>query len=127
MLLLSIVHILLAFFFIEINGFIERGSRINRGIKIITPFYDPSTKLLERTSTLHSHIEKHNNGNAYSLKSSFGKLKSLLFNAKSLFTRKKREPGRLILLRHGESEMNANGTFTGWTDADLTETGMNSM
>lgn len=34
------------------------------------------------------------------------------------------EPGTLILVRHGESEWNANKTFTGWADPDLTEQGM---
>ncbi|MEU1073558.1 MULTISPECIES: 2,3-bisphosphoglycerate-dependent phosphoglycerate mutase [unclassified Streptomyces] len=31
--------------------------------------------------------------------------------------------GTLILLRHGESTANADGIFTGWTDAPLTPTG----
>ncbi len=33
------------------------------------------------------------------------------------------EPGRLVLLRHGESEWNLANRFTGWHDADLTERG----
>ncbi len=32
---------------------------------------------------------------------------------------------RLILLRHGESEWNLLNKFTGWTDVDLTENGIN--
>jgi 2,3-bisphosphoglycerate-dependent phosphoglycerate mutase len=32
-------------------------------------------------------------------------------------------PFTLILLRHGESEWNAQNRFTGWVDVDLTETG----
>lgn len=34
-----------------------------------------------------------------------------------------KEPGLLILVRHGESEWNRNKTFTGWADPDLTEQG----
>ena len=34
------------------------------------------------------------------------------------------EPGTLILVRHGESEWNANKTFTGWADPDLSEQGV---
>ncbi|MBN2710886.1 MAG: 2,3-bisphosphoglycerate-dependent phosphoglycerate mutase, partial [Planctomycetes bacterium] len=30
----------------------------------------------------------------------------------------------LILLRHGESEWNRKNLFTGWTDVDLTDTGV---
>ncbi len=33
-------------------------------------------------------------------------------------------PYTLILLRHGESEWNSKGLFTGWVDVDLTELGM---
>ena len=31
--------------------------------------------------------------------------------------------GRLILLRHGESEWNAKNLFTGWVDVDLNAKG----
>jgi len=34
-----------------------------------------------------------------------------------------KEPGTLILVRHGESEWNSNKTFTGWADPDLSERG----
>jgi 2,3-bisphosphoglycerate-dependent phosphoglycerate mutase len=30
---------------------------------------------------------------------------------------------RLVLLRHGQSEWNADGIFTGWENASLTATG----
>ena len=33
------------------------------------------------------------------------------------------EPFTLILLRHGESEWNAQNRFTGWVDVDLTDKG----
>ena len=32
-------------------------------------------------------------------------------------------PYRLILLRHGESEWNRTGLFTGWVDVELSEQG----
>ena len=39
-----------------------------------------------------------------------------------------KEPGTLILVRHGESTWNRNRTFTGWSDdADLTEQGRREM
>ena len=31
--------------------------------------------------------------------------------------------GKLVLLRHGESEWNSKGLFTGWVDVPLSETG----
>ena len=38
-------------------------------------------------------------------------------------TTKRVEPGTLILVRHGESLWNANKTFTGWADPDLSPRG----
>ena len=38
-----------------------------------------------------------------------------------------KEPGALILIRHGESSLNYNKTFTGWIDADLSDRGVNEM
>ena len=32
---------------------------------------------------------------------------------------------KLVLVRHGESEWNKLNLFTGWTDVDLTENGIN--
>jgi 2,3-bisphosphoglycerate-dependent phosphoglycerate mutase len=32
---------------------------------------------------------------------------------------------KLVLLRHGESEWNKENRFTGWTDVDLSERGIN--
>ncbi|HEX9877317.1 MAG TPA: 2,3-diphosphoglycerate-dependent phosphoglycerate mutase [Gammaproteobacteria bacterium] len=32
-------------------------------------------------------------------------------------------PGRLVLVRHGQSDWNLENLFTGWTDVDLTEQG----
>jgi 2,3-bisphosphoglycerate-dependent phosphoglycerate mutase len=34
------------------------------------------------------------------------------------------EPGKLVLLRHGQSRWNLENLFTGWTDVDLTDTGL---
>jgi 2,3-bisphosphoglycerate-dependent phosphoglycerate mutase len=33
-------------------------------------------------------------------------------------------PGRLVLVRHGQSQWNLDNLFTGWTDVDLTEQGV---
>ncbi len=35
-----------------------------------------------------------------------------------------RNPGALVLVRHGQSEWNLKNLFTGWTDVDLTEHGV---
>ena len=35
-----------------------------------------------------------------------------------------RNPGTLVLVRHGQSEWNLKNLFTGWTDVDLTERGV---
>jgi 2,3-bisphosphoglycerate-dependent phosphoglycerate mutase len=50
--------------------------------------------------------------------------------AKSILSRggATKEPGTLILVRHGESTWNRNKTFTGWSDdADLTDQGTREM
>jgi 2,3-bisphosphoglycerate-dependent phosphoglycerate mutase len=44
-------------------------------------------------------------------------------SVRALFSESKPEPGTLILVRHGESTWNANKTFTGWADPDLSERG----
>ena len=44
--------------------------------------------------------------------------------AKKILPTKKIKPGKLILLRCGESTWNANQTFTGWADPDLTKRGL---
>jgi len=36
---------------------------------------------------------------------------------------RRKQPGTLILVRHGESQWNANYTFTGWADPDLSDLG----
>ena len=57
-------------------------------------------------------------------RSFFQKVLRLPFKtAKKIISKDKREPGTLILVRHGESEWNKNKTFTGWADPDLTEQG----
>lgn len=45
-------------------------------------------------------------------------------NSKKLFTK---TPGQLILIRHGESELSAQDSFSGWIDCDLNENGINEM
>jgi 2,3-bisphosphoglycerate-dependent phosphoglycerate mutase len=42
---------------------------------------------------------------------------------RALYPKPPVEPGTLILVRHGESLWNANKTFTGWADPDLSERG----
>uniref|UniRef100_A0A7R9YG63 Phosphoglycerate mutase n=1 Tax=Pinguiococcus pyrenoidosus TaxID=172671 RepID=A0A7R9YG63_9STRA len=39
----------------------------------------------------------------------------------------RKKPGTLILVRHGESAWNANYTFTGWADPDLSELGQREV
>ena len=34
------------------------------------------------------------------------------------------EPGKLVMIRHGQSDWNLKNLFTGWTDVDLTEQGI---
>ena len=54
-------------------------------------------------------------------------LKFPLVLAGKALPKKPVEPGTLILVRHGESTWNANKTFTGWADADLSEQGVREV
>eukprot|EP01035_Chromulina_nebulosa_P021397 gene21397-27720_t len=46
-----------------------------------------------------------------------------LWNKLLRFIKPKKEPGSLILIRHGETTLNYNKTFTGWMDVDLSDRG----
>mmetsp|Transcript_25257 Transcript_25257/g.69632 ORF Transcript_25257/g.69632 Transcript_25257/m.69632 type:complete len:842 (-) Transcript_25257:78-2603(-) len=46
---------------------------------------------------------------------------------KRVVSKDNKQPGTLILVRHGESSWNKNKTFTGWSDPDLTEQGKREM
>jgi len=39
-------------------------------------------------------------------------------------TRKAPQPGKLVMVRHGQSDWNLKNLFTGWTDVDLTPQGI---
>jgi 2,3-bisphosphoglycerate-dependent phosphoglycerate mutase len=70
-------------------------------------------------------MEQNEDGyEGYAKKSLFRRLAGL-----PLWKRMRRqgEPGCLVLVRHGESTWNANQTFTGWADADLSEQGVREV
>mmetsp|Transcript_18958 Transcript_18958/g.19076 ORF Transcript_18958/g.19076 Transcript_18958/m.19076 type:complete len:730 (-) Transcript_18958:58-2247(-) len=92
----------IAFFMVNYtNSFISRSRIRNRDIKInnaISDFEDDG----------YSHTFKESRVVKF-----FDKINIL----------KRKTPGTLILVRHGESEWNFNNTFTGWVDVDLCERG----
>lgn len=45
-------------------------------------------------------------------------------NTRDMKVAASKNPGTLILVRHGQSEWNLKNLFTGWTDVDLTERGV---
>jgi 2,3-bisphosphoglycerate-dependent phosphoglycerate mutase len=56
-------------------------------------------------------------------RSLLGRLLKLPYRVGRSILRRPKDPGTLILIRHGESEWNANQTFTGWADPDLNPKG----
>lgn len=72
-------------------------------------------KLTRKNDTDFSHVE----ADGYNSDFRGGRL---VRTVKRLFRTPK--PGTLILIRHGESQLNYNKTFTGWIDSDLNERGI---
>ena len=48
----------------------------------------------------------------------------LSFNQQDKFTQKNKNIYKLVIIRHGQSSFNQENIFTGWTDVDLTQTGI---
>ena len=48
----------------------------------------------------------------------------LSFNQQDKFTQKNKNIYKLVIIRHGQSSFNQENMFTGWTDVDLTQTGI---
>jgi len=48
----------------------------------------------------------------------------LSFNQQDEFTKKNKNIYKLVIIRHGQSSFNQENMFTGWTDVDLTQTGI---
>ena len=46
------------------------------------------------------------------------------FNQQDKFTHKNKNIYKLVIIRHGQSSFNQENIFTGWTDVDLTQTGI---
>ena len=46
------------------------------------------------------------------------------FNQQDKFTQKNKNIYKLVIIRHGQSSFNQENMFTGWTDVDLTQTGI---
>ena len=57
--------------------------------------------------------------NVNSLKNTF-----LSFKKKDDFIEKNKKIYKLVIIRHGQSSFNQENIFTGWTDVDLTQTGI---
>lgn len=75
-----------------------------------------------RKCALYSKKLSQVEDDGYSLSRSKSFLREI---TKRIFPQK--PPGNLILIRHGESDLNYNKTFTGWIDADLNERGVREV
>ena len=84
-------------------------------------------RLLNKGGTLNSYMDEDGYGTMMkrknrSLTRTFMRAPFTLVK-RIIFPEIAKEPGTLILVRHGESEWNSNKTFTGWADPDLSERG----
>jgi hypothetical protein len=112
------------------------AARVNKRTGYTTDLgYSPNLKksppLLGRTSEWferrqQSRKDRMEDGYADMFDKKRGPLRTILklpFKFAKRCIRKPKEVGTLILIRHGESLWNANQTFTGWADPDLSARG----
>ena len=79
------------------------------------------------TSRLLAISQIEDDGYSISNKERFKGLKTIFSKVRDRLTGNINKPGTLILVRHGESEWNFNGTFTGWVDVDLSARGQREL
>ena len=79
----------------------------------------PASKLYfeTRLSILNKDSQVESDGYSVHTRNSFMKLLDKINPLNKV------EPGTLILVRHGQTTLNYNKTFTGWIDVDLSENG----
>ena len=112
----------------EINGYsMPLGQKTVGYSAFLDGKQRPWARKLKQTTAPQYDNEMNEDGYANLQRSSTEKLRRMIgfpFRmARQLWRGSTVEPGTLILVRHGESEWNANKTFTGWADPDLTEQG----
>ena len=112
----------------EINGYsMPMGQKTVGYSAFLDGKKGPWARKRKQTASPQYDNEMNEDGYANLQRSSTEKLRRMIglpFRmARQIWKGSTVEPGTLILVRHGESEWNANKTFTGWADPDLTEQG----
>lgn len=114
--------IIFLFFVIIINGYQSRSRvsismGIRRDFNIKMGIRRDFNNIRKSIKSAVSQIEDDGYNRSHKLQGVFKVLDEL----KNRYIR--RQPGHLILIRHGESEWNDKKLFTGWVDVDLNERG----
>lgn len=127
-LLVSLFYDLLLFGLVkELNGFSVRPSNVGLASVSSAPSHTPTSKLRSRSDVSENIDEKTEDDDGWMAMRNYNN--NLIKKALKLprwvvsKTTKRVEPGTLILVRHGQSVWNANKTFTGWADPDLSQRG----
>ena len=110
----------------------RRGARGNQGEGRRRPRYAGDASSKERCFLKDaSQVEKglREGGVRASLLGAIGVAGRVLAEPSRIWRRDAdtKEPGKLILIRHGQSTWNANKTFTGWVDVDLSDVGVTEV
>jgi len=102
------------------------GFRYNQGVLRRTPVHASYSRLFSTSAPVPPAAAPKlstTEDDGYSLRNRKPAIMRNLWNR--LIARK--APGTLLLIRHGESDLNSNGTFTGWIDSDMNENGVQDM
>lgn len=90
----------------------------------ITTSYKCRQQLILKTYAIPSQRVSQIEDDGYTLSQGKRSFVVNILKSKLRFVLPKKNPGTLILIRHGETTLNYNKTYTGWMDPDLNDRGI---
>jgi 2,3-bisphosphoglycerate-dependent phosphoglycerate mutase len=93
----------------------------------LSAFSTSESKIPNHNTNNNKNIEDDGLGTANSRQTPSAPSSSSIFQTVLEKVQGKRQPGTLILVRHGETDWNHRELFTGWVDVDLSERGIREV